>query len=96
MTRTGVRTGRVVALGAAVVSLVLLAGRAAGTDVPTARGPAAARQVVRPGDTIWEIARARVGESGDPRPLVEAIRAANGLRTSSLQAGQVLIVPPAP
>jgi nucleoid-associated protein YgaU len=51
--------------------------------------------VVRAGDTLWEIARARLSEAADPRPFIEEIQDLSGLDTSSLRAGQVLLVPPA-
>jgi nucleoid-associated protein YgaU len=50
--------------------------------------------VVRAGDTLWEIARARLGGTADPRPFIEEIRDLSGLATSSLEPGQVLLVPP--
>jgi nucleoid-associated protein YgaU len=47
---------------------------------------------VRPGDTVWAIAR-RVGERGqDPRPLVDAIVQQNHLGPA-LTPGQVLSIP---
>jgi nucleoid-associated protein YgaU len=57
--------------------------------------PEPERYVVRAGDTLWEIARAQVGDAGDPRPLIDEIRDLSGLATSSLRVGQVLLVPPA-
>lgn len=76
---------------------VLVAGRAAGGEIGTAeRGPAEATHVVRAGDTLWEIARARVGSAGDPRPLVQALRETNGLGTGPVLVGEVLIVPAIP
>jgi LysM repeat protein len=85
----------VTVLAAAVLSLALAAGTAAGSEAQgSARPPAGVSRLVRPGDTLWEIARSRVGPEGDPRPLVEAIRRINQLGTGSVQAGQVLLVPP--
>lgn len=49
------------------------------------------RYVVQPGDTLWSIAVRR--GVGDPREGVWKIREANGLRDSSLEAGQVLLLP---
>lgn len=51
------------------------------------------RYVVRPGDTLWSIAR-RIHD-GDPRALVDAIQAANGTDPGALVPGQVLLVPAA-
>jgi nucleoid-associated protein YgaU len=47
--------------------------------------------VVRPGDTLWSIAR-RI-QDGDPRPLVDAIQAANRADPGALAPGQVLLIP---
>jgi nucleoid-associated protein YgaU len=76
--------------------LALLAGRAAGSQSAPEAGPPAVRVVVAPGDTLWEIARARVGPEADPRPLVDAIREANGLGTGPLPAGSLIALPPTP
>jgi nucleoid-associated protein YgaU len=46
---------------------------------------------VRPGDTLWSIARGV--QDGDPRPLVDAIQAANRADPGALVPGQVLIIP---
>ena len=55
--------------------------------------PAASRRyVVRPGDTLWSIA-SRGTPGADPRPLVDAIEAANHLDPGSLVPGQTLLVP---
>ncbi len=53
-----------------------------------------ARVLVRPGDTLWEIARAAVGPEGDPRPLVQLIREANGMSPwDTVLPGTSLVVP---
>lgn len=49
--------------------------------------------VVRPGDTLWVIARGLVGPEGDPRPAVEAIRDANRLGSRVLLPGARLLLP---
>ena len=89
--------GRVIA----VVLLLLLAFAAlsvvsalhsasqAGTS-PT--GSATRYVTVQPGQTLWQIAE-RVAPADDPRDTVDRIRSLNGLGTSTLQAGQRLIVP---
>lgn len=45
--------------------------------------------VVQPGDTLWSIAAA-IAPGSDPRPVVDALRAANG--GPDLQVGQRLII----
>jgi nucleoid-associated protein YgaU len=81
---------------------VAATGRAAlgrGSEPPGAPAGGAAHSseaqvVVRPGDTLWEIARAVVGPEGDPRPVVERIREANRLAPSEgLLPGMSLVVP---
>jgi len=96
MDRTRVRRRRL-ALG---VVGALLAGAWAG---PVARAVDGARQLesvarstylVREGDTLWSIAR-RVTPGEDPRPLVDAISAANGVEAGALVPGQTLLIPAA-
>jgi LysM repeat protein len=48
--------------------------------------------VVRPGDTLWQIAAAH-SSSGDLRDAVRAIEQLNGLSDASIVAGQKLYVP---
>lgn len=45
--------------------------------------------VVKPGDTLWSIA-ATIAPDSDPRPVVDALRAANG--GPSIQVGQRLTI----
>jgi Tfp pilus assembly protein FimV len=54
----------------------------------------AARVTVRPGETLWTIA-ARVRPNADPRQTIARIQDMNGLTSSTLQAGRVLLVPAA-
>ena len=77
---------------AVLVSTMWGAGRALGGS--EARPPqAAATHVVAEGETLWQIARDLVGPEGDPRPVVEQIREANGLGTGVLLEGQRLLLP---
>jgi nucleoid-associated protein YgaU len=95
MGRTRVRHRRL----ALTLAAALVAGAWAG---PVARALSheavpmgAGSYVVRRGDTLWSIAhRLRPGE--DPRPLVDALAAANAVDAAALVPGQVLVVPPAP
>jgi hypothetical protein len=51
------------------------------------------RYVVRPGDTLWELAAERYG--GDPREGVWRIRERDGLAGAALPAGTILYLPAA-
>jgi nucleoid-associated protein YgaU len=73
-------------LVAVALALFLWAALARSSD---ASGPER-RYVVQPYDTIWAIAAA---EYGDPREGVWEIRERNGLRTSTIVPGQVLVLP---
>lgn len=49
--------------------------------------------VLRPGDTLWEIAERREPDA-DPRVTVYRIKELNGLSKASVAAGQRLVLPP--
>lgn len=92
MKRTHVRRRR--RGGALVVGVALsiapLASR--GALAAGATPEASHTYVVRAGDTVWDIAAAE-SEERDPRPLVDAIVALNGLEDASVRPGQRLLVP---
>jgi nucleoid-associated protein YgaU len=48
--------------------------------------------VVRAGDTVWSIAESAIG-GADPRPLVDAIAARNGIDAGAVVPGQALVIP---
>jgi nucleoid-associated protein YgaU len=51
-----------------------------GRSAPAAgRAPATRTWVVRPGDTLWAIARRIAGPGVDLRPVVDELAAANGV-----------------
>jgi nucleoid-associated protein YgaU len=56
--------------------------------VPAARSS----YVVRGGDTLWSIAE-RLAPGEDPRPLVDAIEAANHVDPGALVPGSTLVIP---
>jgi nucleoid-associated protein YgaU len=94
MTRTGVRRRKL----AFTLCLALVAAVWAGplgrivTGADGAGLASRSTYVVREGDTLWSIARGVVpGE--DPRPLVDAIAAANGVDAGAIVPGQTLLVP---
>jgi Tfp pilus assembly protein FimV len=94
MSRTRVRRRRLVTIGAVAVLGGLSAGTLAQAHEGAVRPAAAHRYVVRPGDTIWDIAsRLRPGE--DPRALMDRIASANAVDPGALRPGQTLVIPPA-
>ena len=84
-------------MGALIASLSLvvgLGGRALGGSAAELGEERTRPQVqVEPGMTLWELARDRVGPDGDPRPYIEQIRELNGLATSELRVGDLLVLP---
>ncbi|WP_375387683.1 LysM peptidoglycan-binding domain-containing protein [uncultured Amnibacterium sp.] len=94
------RRGRIVLV--VLPSLLLLSGvllaaapgvaEAAQPAVPAASPTTVATVVVRPGDSLWAIAR-RSAPHTDPRTTVAAIQRANHLSGSLVQAGDRLQVP---
>jgi LysM repeat protein len=63
------------------------------TQAGTAPATSGARYVtVQPGQTLWQIAL-RVAPKDDPRDTVDRIRSLNGLATTTVLAGQRIIVP---
>lgn len=94
------KTGRtratiIQALGAVLSLTLLLAAiaHAGATASPSAGATETIVVVVRPGDTLWSIAR-RCDVPGRSMPeKVAAIRAANDLATAMIRPGQTLVVP---
>jgi LysM repeat protein len=80
----------VVVLATAVALVGVRAGAAAGK--PAQPRPAVV-YTVRAGDTLWGIARSRVGGQEDPRPYVDRLVRANHLAGGSIRIGQRLILP---
>jgi hypothetical protein len=94
MGRTRVRRRRLVALCAAAGLAAVLSGPVANA-VGVGDAPEAASRrtyVVRSGDTLWSIA-ARLAPADDPRIVVDAIAADNGVDPGALVPGQRLSIP---
>ena len=95
MARTRVRRRRTtLTVTALALSALLLGPVGHALDAGAAvRHPAQARTVVvRPGDSLWTIAR-RAEPGSDPRAVVDAIAAANQLDPAGLVPGARLVVP---
>ena len=94
MGRTRVRRRRLVALTVVIGIAGVLSGPVANAvgvgDAPDARS--ARTYVVRPGDTLWSIAR-RSSPAVDPRLVVDAIASANQVDPGALVPGQELSIP---
>ncbi len=94
MSRTGVRHRRLTVLATAALVAGVWLGPVAhalgGSEAPV---PVSSRSyVVRAGDTLWSIA-GRVAPGRDPRPIVDAIAAANRVAPGALVPGQTLRIP---
>ena len=88
------RRGRAVVLGllvlvASLASAVLFTTASRAEEVPAGPPPTI---VVRPGDTLWDIA-ARELPAGDGQRAVAELRRLNGLSSSVVRPGDVLILP---
>lgn len=85
--------GRIVvlALSLLVVTLGALFGSGAQASGGV-QGEAVATHSVMPGDTLWSIAKA-VNPGVDNRDVVQEIEKLNGMESSRIVAGQVLLVP---
>ena len=51
------------------------------------------RMIVKPGDTLWSIAKSRIAEGEDLRAYIYKLKKTNGLKNANLQAGQTLVLP---
>ena len=91
------RRGRLVLVLVAMALLFVAAsvGRA-GSEAATVSdtGPSLQQVTVQPGETLWAVAQ-RIAPDNDPREVIAQIRRINDLETSTLQAGQQLLLPTA-
>ena len=76
----------------AVASIVLVLAGTLRAPEPSPAAGEERRYVVRPGDTLWEIAVERY--EGDPREAIWRIQTRNGLESAALVPGTVLALPP--
>lgn len=76
---------------ALVAVLAALGAGALGAARPSGSAADEARYTVKPGDTLWTIAEAYY--DGDPREAIWAIKERNGMGTSLLTPGAVLVLP---
>jgi nucleoid-associated protein YgaU len=84
--------GTVAALAGGDTSAVPVPGAVASATV-TADGGEQATHLVRSGDTLWDIATAHTEPGDDVRDTLLDIKRANGLSTSMITPGQVLVIP---
>jgi LysM domain len=83
----------VASLVAAAALVLGLGGRALGGSSEPGEQRTRPHILVEPGQTLWSIAKARIGPEADPRPYIQEIREVNGLATSELAVGQRLLLP---
>jgi Tfp pilus assembly protein FimV len=100
MTRTRVRRRRslaIVSLGVAAAVWAApvghaLAGGPSGAAGAADASPSVERYVVRPGDTLWSIAR-QISPEVDPRQVVDALQQVNGVDAGRLIPGREIVIP---
>jgi LysM repeat protein len=80
---------------AAASGLGFLAGHATARAERPSPPPAVRAYVVHPGDTLWSIAAHIAGPQADPRPVVDALIAANHVTNGVISPGQRLRLPAA-
>lgn len=89
MTNASALSRLVVLLTAIVVGFLLLA-----SSVNADSGPEpAVEYVVRSGDTLWSLAARHGDPEDDPRLMIHHIRRLNGMTSSSITPGRVLLIP---
>jgi hypothetical protein len=81
-------------LSVVLLAVLSLGGRALGGSAGPGEERTRPHILVEPGQTLWSIARARLGPEADPRPYIDQVRELNGLPTSAIAAGQRLALPP--
>jgi hypothetical protein len=89
------RRGRLALLviGVLVLLLAISFGRTGSQAATTTfTGPSLQQTTVQPGETLWAVAQ-RIAPANDPREVIAQIRRINHLHSSSLQAGQQLLLP---
>ncbi|HXS62750.1 MAG TPA: LysM peptidoglycan-binding domain-containing protein [Streptosporangiaceae bacterium] len=99
LTRRGrVVVGTLIGLAVATVAVLIWFGVAGQAEASSHVGPrlpasdSVSRVVVRPGDTLWEIA-AKAEPNADPRATIGEILDLNSLTGTAVRIGQVLFVP---
>jgi hypothetical protein len=89
------RRGRLVlVLVAAAALLFAISFGRTGSQAATATGtgPSLQQTTVQPGETLWVVAQ-RIAPKNDPREVIAQIRRINHLQSSTLRAGQQLLLP---
>jgi nucleoid-associated protein YgaU len=75
-----------------VVAVGAWVGSSAGSPGEDLRLVGESSVIVRPGDTLWSIARSVAGDA-DVRAVVDELQSLNGLQDSAIAPGQVLLLP---
>lgn len=89
MTNASALSRLVVLLTAIVMGFLLLA-----SSVNADAGPEpTVEYLVRPGDSLWSLAARHGDPEDDPRVMIHHIRRLNGITSSAISPGQVLLIP---
>ena len=90
--QSSTRARALVIISTSVLALVLLLATAVNA-VSGSASVAGVEYQVGAGDTLWEIASDRTTRGGDVRGTVASIKEANGLESSLIHPGQIIVVP---
>jgi LysM repeat protein len=74
-------------------NLTISSGSSNDNHTASTPAPAAKKIIVNSGDTLWDIASIHVSKGQDVRSYIDSIKKLNGLTSSSVNAGDVLILP---
>ena len=87
------RRRAVVALVVAALAVAVLAVFGSPAAVPAAEPAGVTTVTLQPGDTLWDVAVAATPAGGDPRVMLERIRALNGFDGDVVPAWTVVVLP---
>lgn len=87
------RRRAVVGLALVVLAVAVMAVFGAPGEIAPTTPAAVATVTLQPGDTLWDVAVAATPDGGDPRVMLERIRALNGFAGDAVPAWTVVVLP---